>query len=150
MESFPENKRQITVAIALIKDGEGRILLQQRLDPLIPDAHEKWEFPGGRIDYGESPEDTVIRECQEEIGCQIKINKLSPKVQSSVWGRADSKEQHVIILCYEAEIINGTPTPMDKKVSEVRWFFEDEIVGLDLLRGIREFINYSNIKYEDA
>lgn len=144
MENISENKRQITVAIALIKNDQGRILLQKRLDPMILGAHEKWEFPGGRIDYGEAPEEAVVRECLEEIGCEIKIKRLVPKVQSAVWVRTDEKEQQVIILCYEAEIINGTPTPLDKKVSEVRWFFKDEIKGLDLLKGIGEFIELAN------
>jgi mutator protein MutT len=135
------NKRQITVAIALIQNAEGKIFLQKRLDPLIPEAHEKWEFPGGRVDYGESSEETVKRECLEEIGCEIRIKKLMPLIQSAVWIRTDDKEQHVLVICYQAELISGDPKPfLDKKVGDVKWFSKEEINELDVLRGIREYV----------
>ncbi len=135
-----ENKRQITVVIALIQNAEGKILLQKRLDPLIPDAHEKWEFPGGRIDYGESPEDAIRRECREEIGCEIRIKKLMPLIQSTVWIRTDKKEQHVVIICYQAELISGDPQPSDIKVAKVGWISRIEISRLDTLKGINEYV----------
>lgn len=135
-----ESKRQIVVVIALIQNAEGEVLLQQRLDPLILDAHEKWEFPGGRIDYGESPEDAIRRECREEIGCEIRIKKLMPRIQSTVWVRTDDKEQHVIIICYLAELASGEPRPSDEKVAKVGWFAREEILHLDTLRGTNEYV----------
>jgi 8-oxo-dGTP diphosphatase len=125
-------------------NSEGKILLQKRLDPLIPDAHEKWEFPGGRIEYGESPENTLLRECREETGCTIKIIRLMPSIQSTEWKRTDGKEQHVLIVCYEAEFINGEPRSTDKKVAEVKWFTRKDISGIDTLRGIKEFVELSD------
>ncbi|MDP3836935.1 MAG: NUDIX domain-containing protein [bacterium] len=80
-----KEEKQLIVTLALIKNAEGKILLQKRLDKIIPKANEKWEFPGGRIDFGESPEQTVIRECLEEKSCEIKIIKLLPLVQSRLW-----------------------------------------------------------------
>lgn len=135
-----ENKRQIIVVIGLIRNPEGKILLQKRLDPFIPDAHEKWEFPGGRIEYGESPEDTLRRECREEIGCEIDIKKLIPSIQSAVWIRTDDREQHVLVVCYEAELISGEPQSLDKKVAEVKWFTRGDIQELDTLKGIKDFV----------
>lgn len=139
-----ENKRQLSVVIALIKDGQGKILLQKRVDPLIPIADGKWEFPGGRIDYGESPEDAIKRECMEEIGCEIEVEGLLPLVQSTIWERSDGDSQHVLVFCYEAKLISGVPSPKDKKVSEVKWFSDEEIKALDSLSGIKEFIDLSN------
>lgn len=139
-----EQKRQLTVVIGAIRNNEGKILLQKRIDPLIPDAHEKWEFPGGRIDFGEFPEDALVREVQEEVGCTIAIKRLLPLVQSRVWARADGKEQHVVVLCYEAKLIGGTPAPTDAKVSEVGWFYNHEIVALDTLLGIDDFVKILN------
>ncbi|MFA6552360.1 MAG: NUDIX domain-containing protein [Candidatus Paceibacterota bacterium] len=139
MENNKE-KRQIMVAIGAIRDNQGRILLQKRIDPLIPDAHEKWEFPGGRIDFGETPEDALLREVKEEVDCEVKILRLLPSVQSAVWTRTDGKIQHVLISCFEAELLSGTPKPADKKVSEVRWYKKEEIDALDTLKGIKDFI----------
>ncbi|MEK9173722.1 MAG: NUDIX domain-containing protein, partial [Patescibacteria group bacterium] len=79
-----EKQQMAIVVIGLIKNEKGEILLQKRLDPLIPAAHEKWEFPGGRIDFGESPEEALIRETREEVGCGIRIQQLLPLVQSPV------------------------------------------------------------------
>ena len=47
-----EEKKQFAVVIALVRDKEGKILLQKRVDSLIPDADGTWELPGGKIDYG--------------------------------------------------------------------------------------------------
>lgn len=143
MENITPDKRQIIVAIALVKDDQGRILLQKRIDPLIIGADGKWELPGGRIDYGETPEEAAVRECMEETGCEIKIKRLIPKIQAPIWSRVDGKEQQGFVICYEAELIAGTPKPLDKKVSEVGWFLEEDIAKLDTLRGIKEFIELS-------
>ncbi len=134
-----ENK-QLAVVIGLVKDGQGKILLQKRIDPLIPSADGKWELPGGRIDYGESPEQALIREFAEETGGTISVNKLLSSIQSSIWERSDGGEQQAIVICYEAEWLKGEPQPLDKKVSEVRWFTREEIESLELLRGVSEFI----------
>jgi 8-oxo-dGTP diphosphatase len=139
-----ENKRQLIVVIALIKDENGNTLLQKRVDAMIPSADGKWEFPGGRIDYGESPEDAIKRECGEEIGCEIEVEGLLPLVQSTIWKRADGDSQHVLVFCYRARLKKGTPSPLDKKVSEVRWFSSEEIVELNTLSGIKELIELSN------
>ncbi|MFZ2188960.1 MAG: NUDIX hydrolase [Candidatus Moraniibacteriota bacterium] len=139
-----ENRRQLTVVIALVKDENGNILLQKRVDLMIPSADGKWEFPGGRIDYGESPENAIKRECLEEIGCEIEVEELLPLVQSTIWERADGDSQHVLVFCYRARLKRGAPNPLDKKVSEVGWFSSEDIVGLDTLSGIKELIELSN------
>mgnify|MGYP006421381643 FL=1 len=135
------NKKQLTAVIALIKNKEGKILLQQRNDPAIATAHGKWEFPGGKIDFGESPEEALIRECQEEIGCDVLIKKILPQIQSKVWARAGGNQIHVIVMCYEAQIVSGNPRPMDQEVSDVNWFTKQEIKKLDTLVGIEDFID---------
>ncbi|MFA5961896.1 MAG: NUDIX domain-containing protein [Parcubacteria group bacterium] len=138
-----ESKRQLSVVIALIRNAKGKILLQRRVDPLIPSADGKWEFPGGRIDYGESPEEAIKRECMEEIGCEIEIVRLIPCVQSTIWPRSDGDSQHVLVFCYKAKLKKGTPVPGDKKVSEVKWFSNEEINTVDTLSGIKEFVKLS-------
>lgn len=144
MENISENKKQVMVAIALVRNSDGKFFLQKRLDPLIPEADEKWEFPGGRIEFGENPEETARREFREEVGCEIKVKRLIPLIQSSVWSRIDNKEQQAIIICYEAEIVSGVPSAQDRKVAEVGWFSRDELKSLDILQGINKFIDLVN------
>jgi 8-oxo-dGTP diphosphatase len=65
----------LVVACALI-DADGRVLIAQR-PPGRPMAG-LWEFPGGKIEAGESPEQTLIRELHEELGIKVKADCLAP------------------------------------------------------------------------
>ncbi len=136
-----DEKRQIVVAAALIRNDEGKFLFQRRVDPLITAADGKWEIPGGKVDWGENPKETAKREAKEETGCTIHIRRLLPFVHSNIYIRTDGKSQHVLVLCFEADFTGGTPMPIDKKVSEVGWFTKDEAKKLDMLTGIWDFIS---------
>jgi 8-oxo-dGTP diphosphatase len=68
-------KLLLVVACALI-DADGRVLIAQR-----PDGKQLaglWEFPGGKIETGERPEDCLIRELKEELGIDVKQECLAP------------------------------------------------------------------------
>jgi len=136
-------ERQLPVVIALIRNKEGKILLQKRTDPFIPKADGKWEFPGGRVEFGENPQDAIRRECLEEIGCEVKVGKISPLINSVIWETADGGKIHALVTCYEAELVKGTAFSADKKVAEVRWFLEEEIKNLDTLKGTKDFLRLS-------
>jgi 8-oxo-dGTP diphosphatase len=68
-------KLLIVVACALL-DVDGRVLIAQR--PPGKDLAGLWEFPGGKIEPGERPEDTLIRELHEELGITVKEACLAP------------------------------------------------------------------------
>ena len=68
-------KLLLVVAVALV-DADGRVLIAQR-----PDGKAMaglWEFPGGKIEAGERPEETLIRELREELGITVKEACLAP------------------------------------------------------------------------
>jgi 8-oxo-dGTP diphosphatase len=68
-------KLVLVVAVALV-DADGRVLIAQR-PPGKPLAG-LWEFPGGKVDPGESPEEALIRELREELGITVKKPCLAP------------------------------------------------------------------------
>jgi 8-oxo-dGTP diphosphatase len=71
------SKRPIViVAACVLLDGEGRVLLAERPEgrPLAG----LWEFPGGKIEAGEEPEDALLRELREELGIAIAKQDLTP------------------------------------------------------------------------
>ena len=140
MESLKE--KQVFVAMALIRNEEGKILLQKRVDVKNPESHGKWEFTGGGIEFGETPEYALQRECKEEIGCTVEIIRLLPCVYSKIWDEKEGGKTQVLICCYEARIIEGVPKPSDGEVSEVRWCNKEEILELDTLCGVKESLKY--------
>ncbi len=73
--SGAERKILLVAACALL-DQDGRILLAQR--PEGKSLAGLWEFPGGKVEQGETPEETLVRELEEELGVNTKVACLAP------------------------------------------------------------------------
>jgi 8-oxo-dGTP diphosphatase len=71
-----KSRRILLVAACALVDSDGRVLLAQR--PEGKQLAGLWEFPGGKVELGETPEETLIRELQEEIGITTKVACLAP------------------------------------------------------------------------
>ena len=68
--------RVVLVVAAALIDADGRVLIAQR--PKGKRLEGLWEFPGGKVDPGEVPEDALIRELKEELGIEVKAPCLAP------------------------------------------------------------------------
>ena len=66
----------VLVAACALVDTDGRVLIAQR--PEGKSMAGLWEFPGGKVEPGETPEETVIRELEEELGIRTKTDCLAP------------------------------------------------------------------------
>lgn len=69
-------KRLLLVAACALVDADGRVLLAQR--PPGKQLAGLWEFPGGKVELGETPEQCIVRELHEEIGIETEIPCLAP------------------------------------------------------------------------
>lgn len=100
------------VAAALI-DGDGRVLVQQR--PPGKAMAGLWEFPGGKIEAGETPEEALIRELQEEIGITVEGACLAPATFAS----AALGDRHLLLLLFICRKWQGIPTAIE--ATALRW-----------------------------
>lgn len=110
-------KKQIKVVGAVIRNKENQILCALRSPEMsLPNL---WEFPGGKIEDGEKPEETLVREIKEELGCVIEVEELVEDVVHEYPAIV------VNLLTYEAKVIDGIPVASEhakldwKEVSEL-------------------------------
>ena len=116
-----ENKRRIEVVAAVIHDG-GRILATQRG---YGEFKDKWEFPGGKMETGESREEALCREIREEMDTEINIGKLLCTVEY------DYPAFHLTMHCFLCTVAAG-----DLKLKEhesARWLSAQELNAVDWL-----------------
>ena len=100
------------VAVALI-DADGRVLIAQR--PEGKSMAGLWEFPGGKVDPGETPEAALIRELQEELGLDTRESCLAPLTFAS----HSYDDFHLLMPLYACRVWKGEPTP--KEGQELAW-----------------------------
>lgn len=102
----------LVVAVALV-DADGRVLLARR--PAGKPMAGLWEFPGGKVHDGESPEAALVRELQEELGVDTAASCLAPLTFAS--HRYD--DFHLLMPLYVCRVWQGRPTPHEGQ--ELAW-----------------------------
>ena len=105
-------KLVLVVACALI-DVDGRVLLAQR--PQGRAMAGLWEFPGGKVEAGEKPETTLIRELKEELGIEVKEACLAPLTFAS----HAYDDFHLMMPLYVCRRWDGTPAALEGQ--ELAW-----------------------------
>jgi len=124
-------QKQIVVALGLLVNDNKQVLISLRNDPKQQDAHNRWEIPGGAVEFGETIKQAAKREMLEEIGIDISFPDFPPIVRTHVWKYPDIHVQ-VILIGYICKT-QDTPHPANGEVSDVRWVGSDEIDKLDYL-----------------
>ncbi|GEN84128.1 DNA mismatch repair protein MutT [Sporosarcina luteola] len=111
----------IHVAAAVIHNEKGDILCARRSENMFLPGY--WEFPGGKIEPGETPKTALVREIKEELNCNIKISQF-------VEDTSYKYEQFTVRLeTYFAKINSGTPIAMEH--SELKWVPFSELKTLE-------------------
>ncbi|MFA5925723.1 MAG: NUDIX hydrolase [Parcubacteria group bacterium] len=108
---------------AIIQQGERFLVIKQEFA-----GRTVWDLPGGKVDFGESPYDTLAREVREEIGLSVEIIKPV----GFFWFFRHDGDQVVCttFLCtannYDIDI---TKNPADENITEYKWVTKDEFLG---------------------
>jgi 8-oxo-dGTP diphosphatase len=105
----------VLVAACALIDADGRVLIAER--PAGKPMAGLWEFPGGKVDAGERPEDALIRELQEELGIVVNESCLAPLTFAS----HTYTEFHLLMPLYVCRRWQGTVSPREgQKLAWVR------------------------------
>ncbi|WP_408898306.1 (deoxy)nucleoside triphosphate pyrophosphohydrolase [Nocardioides sp. R1-1] len=107
------------VGAVIVRDG---LVLCARRGP-GGDAGGMWEFPGGKVEPGESPQAALVREIHEELGCVVEIG--DPVTTT----RHAGARLVVVLSTYWCRVVSGTPDPREH--AEVRWVPASRLAELD-------------------
>jgi 8-oxo-dGTP diphosphatase len=111
----------VNVVAAIIKDGD-RILATQRG---YGDFKDGWEFPGGKIESGETPQQALKREIKEELDTEITVRDLLTVVEH------DYSEFHLTMQCFLCLVDSGHLTLKEHKAA--KWLTKDKLDTVDWL-----------------
>ena len=108
-----DHKNLVIVASIALIDTNDQILIAKR--PNKKHLSGFWEFPGGKVEKGESPEYALIREVKEELNIDINNKCIAPLTFSEF----DYKKFHLLLLLYVCRRWEGEPMSMEK--NEIKW-----------------------------
>ncbi len=108
--------------VAAIIALENRVLATQRGTGEFKDG---WEFPGGKVEAGETPEQAVVREIQEELAIEIAPHILVTTVEY------DYPKFHLTMHCYLSRIVSGRINLLEHE--DAKWLAHDELDSLNWL-----------------
>lgn len=111
------------VVAAALTDAEARVLVARR--PAGKQHGGLWEFPGGKVESGETPKAALVRELHEELGIEINPAALTPIAFSE-----SSGDRHLVLLLYRCLAWRGEARALD--AAEIRWVAVDRLAALDM------------------
>ena len=109
----PPGKRLLLVVACALVDADGRVLIAQR--PQGKQLAGLWEFPGGKVEPGETPEECLVRELREEIGIETKVACLAPLTFAS----HSYDDFHLLMPLYVCRRFDGIAVP--KEGQTLKW-----------------------------
>ncbi len=137
------NNKTISVVAAVIRDGD-RVFTTQRGYGEFKDG---WEFPGGKIEPGETAEEALVREIREELDTEISVGKLIDRIEY------DYPMFHLSMDCFWCEILSGDPVL--KEAEDAKWLTKETLDSVDwlpaditLIEQIREELDMDTKKTE--
>ena len=121
--------KTISVVAAIIHDAQGRIFATQRG---YGEWKDWWEFPGGKIEAKEKPEEALHREIREELNCEIDIETKLAVVEY------DYSNFHLSMQCYLCTLLSDTPQLLEHE--DAKWLNLKELDSVNWLPADKNII----------
>lgn len=122
--------RSTVIVVAGVLHRDGKVLIGQRM---ANDRHGlKWEFPGGKVEAGETPKQALVRELKEELGISAEIGREISRYEHNSGGRA------LLLLFHLVEGFEGEPRNV--AFEEIRWEQPQRLPDYDFLDGDLDFV----------
>ena len=121
--------KTIRVAAAVIRDGDRIFATQRGYGPF----KDGWEFPGGKVEPGETQEQALIREIKEELETEIEVGRKLIQVEY------DYPDFHLSMGCYWCTVRSGHLTLKEHEAA--RWLSREELRTVDWLPADRQIID---------
>ena len=129
-------QRQRIGAYGIARDAAGRVLLVRAASHLT--VAGRWFLPGGGVEHGETPADSLRREVAEETGLDVTASSLLG-VAADTWPIPDGSILHTVRLVYRIEDWHGTLRDERTGSSDhAQWFTPAELDGVQLVRYVRD------------
>ena len=129
MDSITMNERKHIEVVAAIIVRDDRIFATQRG---YGEWKDWWEFPGGKMETGEAPEEALKREIREELATEIEVDELLATVEY------DYPKFHLTMHCYLCTIISGDLSLLEHE--DARWLAIDELDSVKWLPADKDVI----------
>ena len=121
----------MTTVVAAVIERDGRILIGQRRNA----GHHplKWEFPGGKVEPGETPEAATVRELEEELAIHARVDREIMRYEYQY------PERPPILLIFH-RVVRFEGEPENRDFEQIRWELPERLASYDFLEGDAQFI----------
>ena len=120
------------IVTAAIIENNGKYLITQRLKQ----SHNglRWEFPGGKLNFGEDPRKGLEREIMEELGIKVTAGEIF-EYSSFVY----TAEKHIVLLGFKCEYVSGEIQKLS--INDYAWVYPDEMSKYDITEADLPFVH---------
>ena len=123
--------KRIEVAVGVLFNEQGEVLIGQRV--VKDNYYQKWEFPGGKLEQGESPQDALIREFREEVGIEIASSENFMVLEHNY------PDRHVRLHVQVIKKFAGHASSMEGQA--LKWLALSDLESIDFLQGNQAIVD---------
>jgi ADP-ribose pyrophosphatase YjhB (NUDIX family) len=141
--SYPD-RPFLAVSAAIVKDG--RVLLVRRANPPM---HGLYTFPGGVVEAGETLEQALFREVDEETALMIRPVGVAGYRDVLIRDKEDRLERHFVIIAFATHWVSGEPK-LNEELHDFRWVTPAELKTLNTTEGLGEIADAAFARLAEA